>query len=68
MQTSIGALWVKEGKKGQFLSGKLDINGEKISVVAFKNKKTKENQPDYRIFVSSPQQPSDATRYEEVGY
>jgi hypothetical protein len=53
---NIGSLWLKEGSKGKYLSGKItfeDSNGVKItqSVILFKNKfKEKNNQPDYVVF------------------
>lgn len=51
----IGALWLKESKNGNsFFSGKIDGVGD---VVVFANtKKTKENQPDYRVLKSRPRE------------
>jgi uncharacterized protein (DUF736 family) len=47
---SIGALWIKESEKGEYMSGVVEVNGEKHPIVVFKNTyKEKENQPDYRI-------------------
>ena len=48
---NIGALWVKEGQKGEFYKGHIKLdNGEKVNIVIFKNNyKNKENQPDYQI-------------------
>ena len=47
---NIGALWIKEGKKGDYFTGNIEINDEKIKIVVFKNNyKSKDNQPDYRI-------------------
>lgn len=55
----IGALWIKSGARGEFLTG--NVNGEKI--VAFKNtRKTAENQPDYRILKSQPRDSQPAAR------
>ena len=54
----VGALWkhtAKQGDTGVFLSGTLDLGvlGE-VPIVVFKNtRKTKDNQPDYRIVLSS---------------
>ena len=47
----LGALWLKKNDRGEYMTG--TINGEKV--VAWKNtKKTKDNQPDWRIFKSKP--------------
>lgn len=47
---NIGALWIKQGKKGQFLSGSLEINGQKVNIMVFKNtRKTELKYPDYQI-------------------
>jgi uncharacterized protein (DUF736 family) len=54
-QKSIGAFWVKTSNKGnKFYSGNIEIDGKKIMLVAFDNKKEKENQPDIRIYESQP--------------
>jgi uncharacterized protein (DUF736 family) len=48
----LGALWIKTNERGEFMTGTL--NG--VKVVAFRNtKKTKPNQPDWRILKSKPQ-------------
>lgn len=58
--TELGALWKKKSKSGlSFLSGyvKVDDLGleKEIKVVVFaNNNKSKENAPDYRIYVSKP--------------
>jgi uncharacterized protein (DUF736 family) len=50
-----GALWAKTGAKGDYFSGTLEINGEKVPVVAFYNANKKNpNEPDYRIVQSIP--------------
>lgn len=42
----LGALWVKEGRKGKYMTG--TING--VAVVVFKNeRKNSERQPDFRV-------------------
>ena len=48
---SIGALWLKEGKKGEYFTGNVVIDGEKHSIVIFKNDYKKEDKhPDYKIY------------------
>lgn len=54
-EDELGALWLKEGKSGKYMSGRIEVNGEKINIVVFKNTyKEKENQPDYKILRSRP--------------
>jgi len=54
---SIGALWQKSGKKGTWFSGSIEVEGKKIPLVVFKNDYKKEDKhPDYKIFISDPQQ------------
>ena len=62
MSNRIGALWVRKIKNGEragetYLSGVMsDLRGD-FPIVAFKNKKKeKENQPDYIIMTSEPQE------------
>lgn len=61
----IGALWRKErkledGQTEPYFSGTLELLGEDIPVVIFKNgKKEKENYPDYIIYRSEPQEKKD---------
>lgn len=53
---SIGALWEKTSAKGDtYLSGTIEINGEKISLVCFKNGQKKlDKHPDWKVLISSP--------------
>lgn len=46
----VGALWIKSGRKGEFLSG--TINGE--PVVCFRNDRKTGKQPDWRVLKSQP--------------
>jgi uncharacterized protein (DUF736 family) len=56
-QDSIGALWVKEGKSGKYMSGVIDIDGVKVNIVVFKNSyKREDKHPDYRILRSKPRE------------
>lgn len=53
---SVGALWCREAKSGtKYYSGILELNeGEKIAIVAFRNTKKQDKQPDWRIYLSDP--------------
>lgn len=64
MSDRIGALWVKESKNGQkFMSGNIEIDGQKIDVVVFKNDKgDNPKRPDYSILKSKPRQEEAPTR------
>ena len=47
----LGALWIKESARGEFLSG--TING--VRVVCFRNdRKTSDKQPDWRVLKAQP--------------
>lgn len=47
----IGAIWVKSGQYGDYLSISIEINGQKHNFTAFPNKykETGDKKPDYRI-------------------
>jgi hypothetical protein len=51
-----GGLWIKEGKRGKFLSWEatFQYNGHEVTArgVAFKNERKGGNQPDYNMRVS----------------
>jgi len=51
-QEAIGALWTKQGAKGEFMSGEVTIGGVKHEVTIFRNdfKKPGERTPDWRIY------------------
>jgi hypothetical protein len=54
-QNDIGALWVKSSAKGQYMTGMIELNGEKINIVCFTNQNKKEaKHPDWRILKSVP--------------
>lgn len=53
----IGALWLKEKDGKKYFSGKIEVPGLDLQFAVFKNEeKNKENQPDYNIVWSSPNQ------------
>lgn len=55
-EKNIGALWVKSSTKGQYMTGNIEINGEKIAIVCFLNSSKKETKhPDWNILKSVPQ-------------
>ena len=51
-EREIGALWKREGRNQKYLTGKMkSADGTEQQVVIFSNKnKTKDNQPDFRIY------------------
>ena len=45
-----GALWLKEGKDGKYMAGEIEVSGEKIKIMVFKNRYKKTDiQPDYIV-------------------
>jgi uncharacterized protein (DUF736 family) len=54
----IGALWIRQSKKGEaFLSGVIELNGQKIEIIAFQNRKEREKHPDWKIYLSERRDP-----------
>lgn len=55
-EREIGALWKREGKNQKYLTGKMkNADGSEQQVVIFSNRnKTKDNQPDFRVYKSEP--------------
>lgn len=53
-----GALWLKVSKNGlTFMSGVIEIAGQKHKIVVFKNKQKKtDKHPDYQILLSEDRQ------------
>lgn len=51
----LGALWMKTGSKGDFMTG--TING--VNVVCFRNDRKTGNQPDWRVLKSKPREEKD---------
>ena len=51
----IGALWKKQGNRGQYLSGEFEWNGKKVHINVYVNdRKTADKQPDFKITVNVP--------------
>lgn len=65
----IGALWLNDSKAGtKYMAGNIEINGEKIKIVVFKNTyKKRDVEPDYKIYKSKPmkQNESESSKAEE---
>lgn len=56
-QKELGALWIKQGPRGEYMTGVIEVNGEKTNVVAFKNDNKKNpKEPDWRILKSVPKE------------
>lgn len=56
----LGALWLRSGAKGQYMTGVITIDGVAIKVVAFTNQNKKnEKEPDWRILRSIPKPQED---------
>jgi len=57
--TKLGALWVRTSKAGnKFMSGQIEIEGQKTDLIIFKNKNKKtEKHPDLIIYLSEPREP-----------
>jgi len=54
-EKDLGALWVKSSTKGQYMTGTIEVNGEKINVVCFLNSNKKEaKHPDWRVMKAVP--------------
>lgn len=62
----IGALWVKSGRKGDYMTG--TIGG--VKVVLFKNsRKNSDKSPDWRVLKSVPKPVTDdAHQDDEIGF
>ena len=49
---SCGGLWLKDGKKGKYFSGEIEIDEVKTHILIFKNDKgDNPKRPDYRIYI-----------------
>lgn len=53
----LGVLWEKDGNRGPYFTGSLEIDGTKHQIVVFKNgNKRSEKAPDWRILKSKPRE------------
>lgn len=54
----IGGIWKRSGQYGDYLSGQIEINGQKFNFRAYENsyKKPGEKTPDFKIFPVVPKQ------------
>lgn len=68
----LGAIWKRKSKKGDtYLSGILNMPWGKMKIVCFLNdKKTKDNQPDFRMFLSEDERPrqEDVAGRDDMGF
>ena len=72
-QRELGAFWTKDGPKGKYLSGTLEIDElghkKKVAVVMFPNRyKESDRQPDYVLYSSKENNnsPTESTNKAEV--
>ena len=67
-EREVGALWKRSGPNQKYLTGKVKVDGVEKNVVIFSNKnKTKDNQPDFRVYLSRDrQEASDSSETSEA--
>lgn len=56
-ENEIGSLWIKVQENGdEYMTGDVNINGERTSVIVFKNKFKVEGEktPDFRMYLRPP--------------
>lgn len=63
----VGALWEKRTRAGdKYLSGYLEINGERVPVTIFANKSkwnAADGRPDWIVYVQAPEAPTAAEEH-----
>lgn len=57
----IGSFWLKEGRKGEYLTGKIDGIGD---VICFPVNSTNPKAPTWRVLKSTPREERPSRRYE----
>ena len=62
--SDLGALWVKTGAKGEYMTG--EISG--VSVVCFPVRKTHERSPSWRVLKSTPKDQRPARREDDAPF
>ena len=70
-QREIGAFWTKDGSKGKYLSGSIEIDElgvkKKMKVVMFPNRyKDNDKKPDYVLYVSKDNESNTTPNSTEV--
>ena len=67
---SIGALWNKSSQRGMYMTGDIEINGQRMRIVVFPNASKKEDKhPDWRTLVAQPRPYESETKgVGEVGH
>jgi uncharacterized protein (DUF736 family) len=53
----LGALWVKNSSRGEYMTGKITIDGQDYAIVCFPNdKKANDRAPDWRVMKAKPRE------------
>lgn len=52
----LGALWLKSGAKGEYMTGDVTIDGVKVPIVCFRVERGGELAPTWRILKSKPRE------------
>lgn len=60
----IGAIWVKSGQKGEYMTG--TING--VSVVCFRNESDNTKAPQWRVLKARPKAAAPAEASDDVAF
>ena len=68
-QDELGALWIRSGAKGTYMTGTLTIDGVAIQVVCFTNQNKKDaKHPDWRILRSKPREQEENNVNEAINH
>ena len=55
-EDEIGALWVKSGAKGDYMTGTIEVGGELHRIVCFAVTKSSDKSPSWRVLKSKPRE------------